>query len=48
MIPASGLTETSPANDTSYVTIIAGNQHPFGRGSVVRFHQRISEPSMTL
>jgi len=34
MIPASGLTETSPANDTSYVTIIAGNQHPFGRGSV--------------
>ncbi len=47
MIPMGGLTRTPPANDTSYVTIAAVNQHPFSRGSVVRFNQIISEPSLT-
>lgn len=47
MIPMAGLTQTPPANDTSYVTIAAVNQHPFARGRVVRLNQNTSEPSLT-
>jgi hypothetical protein len=47
MIPMGGLTRTPPANDTSYVTIAAVNQHPFSRGSVVGLNQSIFEPSLT-
>lgn len=46
MVPMGGLTRTPPANDTSYVTIAAVNQHPFSRGSVVRFNQNIFELSL--
>lgn len=47
MVPMAGLTQTPPANDTSYVTIVAVNQHPFARGRVVRLNQSISKPSST-
>lgn len=42
-----GLTQTPPANDTSYVTISAAILLPFARGSVVRPNQSILEPSLT-
>lgn len=47
VIPVGGFTRTPPANDTSYVTIVAVHQHPFSRGSVVRLNQNIFEPNLT-
>ena len=48
MVPMAGLTQTPPANDTSYVTIVTVNQHPFARGHVVRLNQSISKPKLDL